>query len=298
MTIDWTQQRERGNRTSLQVMIWLTLRIGRRLARILCVPITLYFFLFSFQGRAASRDYLTRVLGRTARWHESFRQVLTFSVTLLDRPFFLTGNLDDYDISVIGLEHLAKWRDQGKGCILLGSHLGSFEVLRALAEADSGIRLRVLMHEGPAASTTLFRALNPGIARKIIPLGSIDTMLRVKEALEAGELVGILGDRIVHGDKVATADFLGAPACFPVGPFVLSGLLAAPIVMCFGLYCGGGRYEIHFEPFSEGVRLTRAARDGELQALVARFAARLEAQCRRHPFNWFNFYEFWEERPS
>ncbi len=298
MTISWTQQRERGNRTALQLMIWLSLRLGRRLARILSVPITVYFFLFSFRGRAASRDYLTRVLGREARWHDSFRQVLTFSTTLLDRPFFLTGNLDDYDIRVIGLEHLAKWQDQGRGCILLGSHLGSFEVLRALAEADPRIRLRVLMHEGAAASTALFRALNPGVARKIIPLGSVDTMLRVKEALAAGEMVGILGDRAVRGDKVARASFLGAPAAFPVGPFVLSGLLEAPVVLCFGLYCGGGRYEIRFEPFCERISLTRAARNDELQALVARFAARLEAQCRLHPFNWFNFYDFWEQFPS
>jgi predicted LPLAT superfamily acyltransferase len=297
VTISWTQQPERGNRTSLQLMIWLTLRLGRRLARLVSLPITVYFFLFSFRGRAASRDYLTRVLGHEAHWHDSFRQVLAFSATLLDRPFLLTGNVGEYDIRVSGLEHLAKWQDQGKGCILLGSHLGSFEVLRALAEADPRIRLRALMHEGAAASTSLFRTLNPDIARKIIPLGSVDTMLRVKEALEAGEMVGILGDRCVRGDKVARVDFLGAPAAFPVGPFMLAGLLEAPVVLCFGLYCGGGRYEVRFEPFSEGVRLTRAARSDELEALVARFAARLEAQCRRHPFNWFNFYDFWERFP-
>ncbi|MEJ0070361.1 MAG: lipid A biosynthesis acyltransferase [Pseudomonadota bacterium] len=298
MTVSWIHQRERGSRTSLNVMIWLALRIGRRLGRILSVPITAYFYLFSIRGRAASRAYLTRALGRRPRWHEVFRHFLTFSAIILDRPFLLTRRLHDYDIDVTGLEHLAKWSEQGRGCILLGSHLGSFEILRALAEADPRIRLRPLMHEGTAASTALFRALNPGLARKIIPLGSVSTMLQVKEALAGGEMVGILGDRAVRGDKVANASFLGAPAAFPVGPFVLSSLLEAPVVLCFGLYCGRGRYEIRFEPFVEGTHLPRGERDAALQSLVARYAARLEHECRRRPFNWFNFYDFWEQRPS
>lgn len=298
MTVGWTQQRERGGRASVNLMIWIALRIGRRLGRIVSVPVTAYFYLSSFRGRAASRAYLTRALGRRPRWHEVFRHFLTFSATILDRPFLLTRRFDDAAIEVRGLEHLAKWGATRRGCILLGSHLGSFEVLRALAEADPGIRLRALMHEGPAASTALFRALNPHIAQKIIPLGSVGTMLRVKEALDAGEMVGILGDRAVRGEKVVRADFLGAPAWFPVGPFVLSTLLEVPVVLCFGLYSGGGRYEVRFEPFAEGTRLARNQRDEALQSLVARYAARLESECRRRPFNWFNFYDFWEPQPS
>jgi predicted LPLAT superfamily acyltransferase len=298
MTTDWSQRRERGGRTALQVMIWLSLRLGRRLARLISRPITVYFFLSSFRGRAASRTYLTRVFGRAPRWHEVFRHFLTFAEILLDRPFLLTGRLADYDIRIIGIEHLVPWAERGQGCLLLGSHLGSFEVLRTMGEADQRIRLRALMHEGPAASTALFRALNPDIARNIIPLGTVSTMLQVKEALAAGEMVGMLGDRGVRGDKVERVDFLGRPAAFPIGPFVVAGLLQAPIVLCFGFCCGNGRYEIRFEPFSDAVALNRATRTAELRALATRYAARLEHYCRQRPYNWFNFYDFWEQPSS
>ncbi len=294
MTVTWTHQRERGGRLPLRLMIWLALRAGRRLGRIVSVPVTAYFFAFSRRGRAASRGYLARVLGRPARWHEVFRHFLTFAAIILDRPFLLTRSIRHYDITISGLEHVVRWEQQGRGCILLGAHIGSFEVLRALAQEDPRFRVRALMHEGTAPSTALFRALNTAIARDIIPIGGAGTMLRVKEALEAGEMVGILGDRATRDEKVQRTDFLGAPAAFPIGPFVLARLLEAPIVLCFGLYRGGGRYEVRFEPFDDGIKVARAERDRAVRELVERFAARLEAQCRAQPFNWFNFYDFWE----
>jgi predicted LPLAT superfamily acyltransferase len=294
MTIGWIQQPERGSRLSLNLMTWLCLRAGWRVGRALMVPVTGYFFLASARARAASRAYLARALGRPARLGDVFRHFLTFGAVVLDRPFFLTRSVGDYELSVSGLEHF----EPGRGCILLGSHLGSFEVLRALAEANPRVRVHALMHEGPAASTALFRQLNPEVARKIIPIGSPGAMLRVKEALAAGGMVGILGDRVVGGDKVARVDFLGAPASFPLGPFALADLLAVPVVLCFGIHLGGRRYEIRFEPFMDGGRLPRAGRDAALRALVARYAARLEEQCRRHPYNWFNFYDFWEQGVS
>ncbi len=297
MTVSWTQQRERGSRTLAQLMTWLSLRCGWQLGRVLLVPITAYFYVVSIASRRASRRYLQALLDRKPRRREVFRHLLTFSTTVLDRLFFLTGKLDDYRIDVVGLEHLAKWTDQGKGCVLLGCHLGSFEVLRAMAEADH-FKVRPLMLDGGGPATDVFKRLNPGVADKVIPIGQVGAMLRVKEALEAGEIVAMLGDRIAHGDKVVRTPFLGAPAEFPIGPFVISSLLAAPVVLCFGLYCGARRYEIRFEPFADRIVLPRAARDQALRSLVAAFATSLEAQCRRHPYNWFNFYDFWLERPA
>ncbi len=298
MTLSWTQQRERGSRTLAQLMMWLTLRFGWRLGSILLRPITLYFYAFSRRSRRASAGYLAAALGRPARRDEVFRHFHTFSSTVLDRLFFLTGKLDDYRIEMSGLEHLLKWKDQGKGCILLGSHFGSFEVLRAVAETDARFKVRALMLESPGPASDLFKELNPGVAGKVIPIGSAGTMLHVKEAIEAGEMVGILGDRIARGDKVLDVDFFGRPAAFPAGPFVIASLLRAPVVLCFGLYCGPRRYEIHFEPLIDQVVLPRGERDRALREVMAMFAGRLEMQCRRRPFNWFNFYDFWEHQPS
>jgi predicted LPLAT superfamily acyltransferase len=297
VTIGWTQEHERGSASLLQLMVWLTLRCGRGVGRVLLVPITVYFIITARRARLASRAYLARVLGRPPRWREVYRHFFTFAASLLDRPFFLTRCVRDYDVAITGLEHVTDPRLRQRGCILLGSHLGSFEVMRALAEENPDVKVRALMHEGDGASVSLLRRLNPAIADKIITIGHTGTMIQVKEAIDQGEMVGILGDRIARGDKVVMADFLGAPAGFSIAPFVLSALLEVPIVLCFGLHVGGRRYVVHFEPFSDGVRLPRDGRAAALDALVRRYAARLEARCRERPYNWFNFFDFWAPPP-
>jgi predicted LPLAT superfamily acyltransferase len=293
---NWVSRRERGNRTVLQLMTWFSLSCGWRFGWLLLWPITAYFTAFSWAGRRASRTYLTAVLNRKPRWRDRYRHYFTFSSTVLDRPFFLTSGLAGYNVKVFGLDKFLEYWQRGKGCVLLGAHLGSFEVLRAFAEAEPRLKVHTLMLEAGKPSD-FFNQMNPHIAQKVIPIGALGAMLRVKETLDQGAVVGILADRIARGDKVIEADFFGKPAAFPAGPFVLAGLAAAPVMLCFGLYCGERHYELHFEPFADPLTMVREQRDRGLQVWVQKFASRLEHHCRIRPFNWFNFYDFWGQRP-
>ena len=297
MTDSWLLRRDRGNRTVLQFMTWFSLSCGWRFGWLLLWPITAYFTAFSVAGRRASIAYLGAVLGRNPSWRDRYRHYFTFSSTVLDRPFFLTGGLLDYDIEVFGLDKFLEYWRRGRGCILLGAHLGSFEVLRAFAENEKRLKVHALMLDSGKHSGDFFNNMNPEIAKKVIPIGALGAMLRVKEVLDQGAVVGILADRIARGDKIVEADFLGKPAVFPAGPFVLAGLAAAPVMLCFGLHCGGRRYELHFEDFADPLTMARERRDQELRGWVQNFAARLEHYCRQRPFNWFNFYDFWGQRP-
>jgi predicted LPLAT superfamily acyltransferase len=117
--------------------------------------------------------------------------------------------------------------------------------------------------------------------------------LTAKEAIERGELVAVLGDRVGVNDKTATATFLGAPARFPTGPYTLAALLKCPIYLTFGLYAGGNRYDLYCEPFAEHLELPRGRREAAAAVHVQRYADRLEHHCRLAPLNWFNFYDFW-----
>jgi predicted LPLAT superfamily acyltransferase len=89
------------------------------------------------------------------------------------------------------------------------------------------------------------------------------------------------------------ANFLGAPAPFPVGPYVLANLLQCTVYLLFTLRRGPSS-EIHFELFQESIRLPRKERDRALGDLLAQYAARVEHFCRRAPLQWFNFYQFWQ----
>jgi predicted LPLAT superfamily acyltransferase len=142
--------------------------------------------------------------------------------------------------------------------------------------------------------TRLFDALNREIAATVIAPDRPDTLIRVKESLDAGCFVGMLGDRVSGGDKTTQCQFLDAPATFPAGPVLLAALMRCPVILFFGLYRGGNRYEIYFEHFADEIDLDRVRRAENIQLWMQRYAKRLEHYSRLAPYNWFNFYPFWD----
>lgn len=295
MSAGWLRQRERGSATFIRCCAWLGNRIGWRAGRIIVFPICAYFTATSGQARKASRQYLTAVLGRPPRLSEVFRHYLTFSHTIHDRIFFLAGRFDGYEFTIKGEDALLDIIGRKQGCILLGSHLGSFEALRTIGLLQRDLPIKVLMFpDNSRRFTAVQNSLNPQIADSIIPLGETDSLLKAKEHVDRGGMVGILGDRSIQGEKLVRADFLGRPAPFPTGPLLLASALRVPVVLFFCLYLGRRRYEIHFELLTERLRIGRGTRDSDLERWAARYASRIEQHCRAAPYNWFNFFDFWE----
>ena len=291
----WLELSERGSPTTLRALCWIATRLGRRVARALLHPITVYFLLSAQRQRRFSYEYLARVRGRRAHWWQVYRHFHTFAATILDRVYLLQGEFTRFDVVVRNPEVLHEQVASGKGCILLGSHLGSFEVLRTLGVTHRELPLRVLMDiEHNENLTRFLDALNPEIARTVIVPDRPDTLLRVKESLDRGDLVGTLGDRPTSDGKTVPIQFLGAPATFPAGAIFLAAMMHCPIILFFGLYCGGNRYEIHFERFAGEVMLPRERRGEELVRWTQRYVDRLEEYTRLAPYNWFNFYRFWD----
>jgi predicted LPLAT superfamily acyltransferase len=294
MAASWAERRERGNVAMVRLMIWVALRLGWPVGQALLYPVTLYFYLFSRDVRTASGSFLARVLGRPPSGREVFRHLFTFSCVLLDRLFLLCNRMRHFRIDVTGLDRVTSTLAQGRGCVLLGSHIGSFEVLRAFGR-QSPVPVRVLMYRannGPA--TRLLERLDPTLADAIIDIGTPEAMLRVRESLERGEMVGILADRAPVGQKMVAVPFLGDPAPLPTGPLLLCAALGAPVVLFFGIRTGARRYTVCFEPFADRIVLQRSRRAEEAADWVRRYAERLEAYCHAYPYNWFNFYDFWE----
>ena len=300
MTAAWLQQPEPSSEIFIRACAIIGRSVGWRAGRAIVFPICAYYTTLLGKARAASRSYLSTVLGRKATIVDIFRHVLTFSCTIHDRIFFLSGRFNEYDVNVFGDELFAKLADRNQGCVLLGSHLGSFEVLRALGILERDLPVKVLMNpENSRRFTAVQNSLNPHVADSIIPIGSPDSMLRVKEHVEAGGMVGILGDRTTaEGERTVRIPFLGRPAPLPIGPLLLASKLNVPVILFFGLYRGGRRYDVHFELLTEKMEVNRTSRDADLEAWATRYAGRLEHYCRLAPYNWFNFFDFWQSSPD
>jgi predicted LPLAT superfamily acyltransferase len=291
----WAALPERGAPVLLRLTGWIAIHIGRTVARLLLYPITFYFILTGRAARSASFDFLSRVGERPARWWHVFRHFNWFAATILDRIYLLKGQFQHFHVTVHQKEVLHRQIESGQGCILLGSHLGSFEVLRAIGVTQKEFPLKVLMDiEHNEKITAFLDALNRRIASTVIEPDRPDTLLRVKESLDAGYLIGILGDRPTNDGKTVRCNFLGAPTTFPVGPFILAGVMHCPIILFFGIYRGGNRYDIFFEKLADEVELNRERRSEALQQWAQRYVARLEHYAHMAPYNWFNFYPFWD----
>jgi len=296
MSKRWLAQQERGHRWAYQFMLWVALRMGRKTARTLLYPICTYYVLFSWKASKGIKAFLRRVLQRQVTLKDLFLHYHTFASTLLDRTFLLAKQREEFDLTIRDLDLLLDRVDRKQGCLLLGSHLGGFDILRATGLATRNAPIKLLMHQenAPILNDVLGK-LDPSLLDCIIPVGEPETMLRAKECLDAGGLVGMLGDRPLKNEKVVLCNFFGHTAQFPSGPMLLASILKVPVVLFFCLYRGDGRYDIHFELFAETVIIPRENRAEGLQEWTQRYALRLETYCRMAPNNWFNFYDFWEK---
>jgi predicted LPLAT superfamily acyltransferase len=291
----WQRRRERGSASMLRLMTWISLRLGRRVGRIVLGLITAYFFLFAGAARRASRLYLRRALGREPRTADVLRHLFSFAATIHDRVYLINDRFDLFDIRLSGEEAIAAVLARGEGAFLLGGHLGSFEALRAVGRRQPGLRVAMVMYEDNARKiNAALAAINPAARTDIIALGQVDSMLKVRQQLDAGVVVGMLGDRSLQGDTTVELPFLGAPAGFPLGPLRLAALLRRPLLFMSGIYLGGNRYQVHFETLADFSAVAAGGRDAAIRAAQRRYVELLERQCREHPYNWFNFFDFWQ----
>ena len=107
--------------------------------------------------------------------------------------------------------------------------------------------------------------------------------------------MGTLGDRAgLGGDaRVSWVPFLGRPAAFPHGPFLLAAALRCPVLLMIGLRVSATTYEVFVEPLAHDVALAGPDRARRLDELVGSYVRRIEEYCLRAPYQWFNFYDVW-----
>ena len=291
---EWASSPERGSLTLLRMMTFVSLRLGRPVGRFILFFIALYFFLFAPTARRYSLQYLRLVLGREPRALERFKQVCNFASVILDRLYLVNERYDLFEVSIEGEELMREVVERGSGAFLMGAHFGSFEVMSAVGRRRPGLRVAMAMYEENARKVSaMFKALNPANKSEVIALGQLEAMLLVRERLDEGVFVGILADRTFGGESGLMVDFLGRPALFPLGPMRAAAVLRRQVFFILGIYEGGNRYRAVFERLVDFTDTPSREREAAVEAAVRLFARKLEEQCRKEPYNWFNFFDFW-----
>ena len=301
MSTAWKQRGEIGNTFWLRVIVGISRSCGRSVAQFFMWPTAMYFFLRRGPERRASHLYLNRVLGRHASAWDVYRHIHCFSATILDRLFLFSERFRRFDIRAHGLPELDEALLAGKGVLLIGSHLGSFDALRVLSLERPEVTVRIVLDVEHSQKLSQFlNALNPALAASIINARAAGpaAAIAIKQALDDNAIVALLADRGQPNNPTQMASFLGFPAPFPLSPWLLAAAVKTPVMLAFGLYQGGNRYDLHFEAFSECLTIDRNRRAEVLSEILQRFADRLAHYARLAPYNWFNFYDFWNNVPD
>ena len=305
----WSKQKERGTVIGIKVLMLVYSLFGRRVFAALLKLVIGYYYLTGANARKESEHFLAQVTQYAADKNlplpsplNSYQHLLSFGHTMLDKLAGWRGDLSTQNITLHGSEHLAELTESKQGIVILGSHLGNLELCRALSRDYKSIKINALVFtEHAERFNSVMKAVNPDSELNLIQVSSMgpDTAILLQQKIEQGEWVVIVGDRTstTKEQRSVWADFLGKPAPFPQGPFMLASVLKAPVYLLFGLRDEQQvtpHFDVYFELFTKQLTLPRKNRTEALQGAVTRYAERLEHYTMKAPLQWYNFFNFWQ----
>lgn len=298
----WAHRPERGGLAGMRLLAWALRHVGRAWLQPVVTAVVLYFYLTGRHARCHAWNYQRRLadhVGQPGLRPTRLRvwaQYRSFATALLDKLDVWQGKIGDAQLDVDDELGIRAGMGQGRGQLLVGSHLGNAEVCRALAERRGNVRMNVLVHTRHAERFNRLLAEAGAENLRLVQVSELDpaTMLLLKQRLDAGEWLAMAGDRVpLSGGRTAVVDFLGAPARLPQGPWLLAGLLECPVHV-FHCTRRGERFHLRFERLAERVTWRRSDREAVVQRLAQRYADSLAQACLETPLQWFNFYDFWK----
>lgn len=297
-TTHWANVAEVGFSLGIWFLYTVHRVFGRWPFRAVLAPVVLYYVLRHRIARQASRDYFTR-LGMQPTLGTTFRHITTFAETLLDKALAVSGHFPFERLRLTGREIVVESMAQGRGGLFITAHMGCLEVCRIAAERKNGPKLNVLVHTRHAEQfNSLLAKLDPHSQVKLLQVTDFSpgTAAMLAEKVSQGEFIVIAGDRIPVSDaagRTVPAPFFGSIAHFPIGPWILAASLKCQVIL-FSVNHEDDAYRVRFERLTEKVELPRGRREEAAVQYVTQYASRLEALCRASPYDWFNFYPFWE----
>lgn len=302
----WAERPETATLRGMRLLLTVY-RVGGVWPFRLCLaPVVLCYALFHHRARRASADYRRRMhrfnptFPAPRPWH-FLRHLWQFANALLDKLAVWMGDLTRDQVILHDSAIIDDLLDRKQGALILISHLGNFEICQALSETRPRLKLTVLHHTLNATKfNEVLAQYNRESQVELLQVTELDigTAMRLNAKIAAGEFVAIAADRVAIGNgRSLERDFLGDSAPFPLGPFALAVALEAPVLTIHSLK-RDDRYHIHFETLWEGGAVPRSQRSAQREALASAFVARLEHHCLAAPWQWYNFFPFWEQKPQ
>ena len=275
---------------------------------------SVFFYLFNKRAKQECLRFQNQFLkvaeNGELKKNNVFRQILSFAITFVEKMECWVKN--DFKVKIEfqddDVNQLINQLNAGNGAFIICSHLGNSEILRNLANHNKiylnrEIPVSVLMDLSSTQNfTNTIEKINPGFSKNIVDINNISpaTIEILQETIEKGGLVVTAGDRISKNadSRYLTASFLGKDAPWSYGVYLLAMLLKAPVYFMFGIRNGDvsfkRNYNFYIKRSSVDTDCSRKERETKIEELCLEFAGELEKRCLENPFQWYNFYDFWQ----
>ena len=294
----WGNVGEAGFAFGTWILYFIDRYLGRWPFRVVLAPVLLFYVARHKLARTSSREYLGR-LGLPSSFRTTFRHIGAFAESLMDKVIAVSGRYPFHKLRFTGREVMLESIEAKKGGVLVTAHMGCLEVCRIAAERKNGPKLNVLVHTRNAERfNSVLKRLSPDSQVTLLQVTDFSpaTAAMLSEKVEAGEFVVLTADRVPLSDasgRTVPAPFLGATAHFPIGPWILASALKCQVIL-FSVNREEDTYRVRFEKLADKVELPRGRREAAAAEYVGRYAQKLEQLCRESPYDWFNFFPFWE----
>lgn len=298
--IHWANLNEVSASLGIRSLFLVYKLFGRFPVQLILYPVALWFFIFAKVARRSSCDYLERLYlysggtSPSSSWINVYRHIYSFAECILDKLIIWGGKIDDLNYSVNQINEFDNLLEDHKGAIIVVSHLGNLDFCRAIAKFRPDTDLTVLVHTAHAEKfNKLLRDINPDSGLNIIQVSkfSMQDAMLLSEKIQKGGLIAIAGDRIpLSWGNTIPLSFLGYKAEFPVGSYLLGKTLGCQLLSLMAIKVNG-RYEISCKKIAD---FSDPSNLEPTELIAQRFADLLRDGCLRSPFQWFNFYPFWQ----
>ena len=311
----WFEVKEVGGSLwHFRFMLWITCHLPLRVVEFCTAVICFFFWLGASPVRKRSSAYLKRlfaVRGKRMPFMATYKHVLSFALSMIEKLLGWRGAIKLNRVETQGddLDKLVEQLDRGEGAFLICSHLGNMEMLRSLTgygEIHTHRQFKVFPvvdFSGTSKFNALLYELNPDLMNSVLDANKmgVDSAVWMKEQIVAGNVVAIAGDRTSANSQGRNIemDFLGDSANFPEGAFTLASILNAPVYFTFAIrkhdFDIRTPYEMHVVKAATSFDCSRRERTGKIKDLVREYVQLLEKLSLRHPYQWYNFYNFWNK---
>ncbi len=290
-----------GRSKTSSLGMWIFIKIisflGLLPAYILLAFVTIYYTVFSRALKKYIEAFRSKLWLTTDNWNV-YKHIFTFGMNLVDKFAHLAVKKSPFTFVCIGEEHLVNALKKKKGLILLSSHIGNQEIAGNVLFDHIKTPVNFLMLDNEKKSikkVTKKFTRNRKINIISTDIDELDKMIKVKTALNNNEIVCMLADRIMGNEQVKKLSFLGKEANFPTSPFNIAAITGSPVIAVVTVKTGLKQYTQKAYDFISFDNVTRTNRDQLIQKAMKKYVSILEEIVNEHPYQWFNFYDFWEE---